>query len=184
MKEIKTTKIYFIAGKARSGKTTAAKILKETYEGMGKKVAILNYAHYLKDYLILYFGWNGKEEDKPRNLLNELGDFIRNDLKEDFFLINRINEDINVLSYFFDIIIVGDVRLVEEIENARGKYNNAIFLRIKREDYENDLNEVQKHHRTETELNNYNNFDYTIDNDESISNFKNSLVDIVKQEED
>ena len=60
-------------------------------------------------------GWDGKEETKPRQLLQELGtDVIRNKLNKADMLIERQLDDIEIYSYFYDAIIVPDIRLPKE----------------------------------------------------------------------
>ena len=46
--------------------------------------------------------------------------FIKNNI-DDKLLINRILQDIEVFSYFYDIIIISDARLVDEIESIKEK---------------------------------------------------------------
>ena len=71
-------KIFLIAGKARSGKDTLSDFLIEELE-KNNKVCRLQISGYLKYYIMKYFGWDGREETKPRDLLNYLGtDIIRN----------------------------------------------------------------------------------------------------------
>ena len=71
-------KIYLIGGKARHGKDTLGNFMKEYYEGIDKKVCIMHISNYFKQLVKDYFGWDGKEETKPRTLLQTLGtDIIR-----------------------------------------------------------------------------------------------------------
>ena len=113
----KEPKIYIISGKARSGKDTIASIIKEYYESKSKKVITLAYATYLKEYAKRITNWDGQEETKPRELLQNLGVELIKTYIDENMLINRIKEDIKVYSYFFDIIIITDARFKEEIEN-------------------------------------------------------------------
>ena len=69
-------------------------------------------------------------------------------------------EDIKVYSYFFDVIIVTDARLKEEIIIPKNLFD-CITIRINGKD--NDLTLEQKNHITETDLDNYK-FDYVINN--------------------
>lgn len=56
--------------------------------------------------------WDGSEESKPRKLLQELGtDVIRNKLNKAEMFIERQLDDIEIYSYFYDAIIVPDIRL-------------------------------------------------------------------------
>ena len=68
--------IYLVGGKARSGKDTISDFMQKELEKDGKKVCRLQVSSYIKYYAQKYFGWDGSEETKPRELLIELGTFI------------------------------------------------------------------------------------------------------------
>ena len=123
-------KIIMICGKARSGKDTLAEfIMKNTNN---EKICRVQIGQYIKYYAMKYFGWNGEEETKPRDLLNHLGtDIIRNKINPDFH-INRLIEDIEVLSYFYDTFIISDVRFpkVGDDFNLTTELNNPIKLLV------------------------------------------------------
>ena len=155
-------KIFIISGKARSGKTETAKIIENYYKE--KKCITISFAYYLKDYIRRIIGWDCNENTKPRELLQHLGiELIKNKI-DDKLLINRILQDIEVFSYFYDIIIISDARLVEEIESIKTKYPNSISIRINRDIIDNGLTKEEKMHITETGLDNYKNYDYIINN--------------------
>ena len=160
--------VILIAGKGRHGKDTTGNIIEEYLKEKGFKVA-----RY-------YFGWDGREETKPRDLLQQLGtEVIREKLgKEDFF-VNRTIEDIEVLSYFFDFLIITDIRLIIEIEKIF-KVTKPLKLKIVRKDFDNGFSEEQKHHRTEVELDNYDNFDYIIENT-TLDKLKEDTIKIIKE---
>lgn len=158
----RNVKIFIISGRARSGKTETAKIIENYYKE--KKCITISFAYYLKDYIKRITNWDGSENTKPRELLQNLGiELIKNKI-DDRLLINRIMQDIEVFSYFYDIIIISDARLVDEIESIKEKYENAISIRINRDLLDNGLTNEQKEHITETGLDDYNNFDYVINN--------------------
>ena len=158
----KETKIFILSGKARSGKDEVSKIIQNYYKE--KKCITISFAYYLKDYIKRITHWDGSEKTKPRTFLQELGiELIKNKI-DDKLLINRVLQDIEVFSYFYDIIIISDARLADEIEKVKEKYNNSISIRINRDSYNNKLTEEEKNHLTEIGLDNYNNFDYIVDN--------------------
>lgn len=159
-------KIFVISGKARSGKNQISKIIEEFYSN--KKTITISFGHYIKDYAKRVSDWDGSEESKPRELLQQLGiELIKNKINDKLF-INRILEDIEIFSYFYDIIIVNDARLVEEVETLKEKYPCSISIRVIRNAFNNKLTEEQKNHLTEVNLDNYNNFDYIVDNNEDL----------------
>ena len=151
----KNPKIFILSGKAKSGKNYVADIISNYY----KNSIQISYAYYLKQYVKKITNWNGLEETKPRDLLQSLGiDLIKKIDKE--LLIRRVMADIKVYSYFFDVIIVTDARLKEEV-NIPKQLFKCITIRINGK--ENDLTIEQKNHITETDLDDYK-FDYVINN--------------------
>lgn len=178
----RNTKIYLLAGKARHGKTTSGKILREEAEARGMLVANTLIAKYLKEYATDYFGWDGKEETKPRELLQQLGtDIIRVKLNKPDFFVDRTIEDIEILSYFFDVIIIDDIRFENEINKIKSSFNNVKSIKIERSNFDNGLTEAQKNHSTEIALDNYKDFDYTIYNDSSLYDLRQKITNIIKE---
>lgn len=178
----KNPKIILIAGKARSGKSTVCNILKEKYESDNKKVIVSPYTKYLKSYIKEITNKEFDDSNKPREFLQKLGvEIIQNKLGKKYMLINRQLDDIDVYSYFFEVIIIPDVRFVNEIDNVKEKYDNVVTIQVvsKRE---NNMSFAEKNHITELALNNYNesNFDYIINNDnyEQLVN----IVDLIYKE--
>lgn len=131
-------KIFILSGKAKSGKNLIADFIEEYYSD--KKCIQLSYAYYLKQYVKKITTWDGNEQNKPRDLLQSLGiDLIKK--IDDKLLIRRVMEDVQVYSYFFDVIIITDARLIEEIETPKSLFN-CITIRINKDD--NNLTLEQK----------------------------------------
>lgn len=176
-------KIYVISGKARHGKDTVAMDIKEIYEEKGLKVINLAYGSYIKDYAKRISDWNGNEETKPRELLQELGtDIIRKKIDKDFF-VRRICEDIEVYSYYFDVITISDARFPNEMEWPKKNFDNVINIRIIRDGYDSVLSEKEQKHLTEVALDEYNSYDYVIHNDGTLDNLKEKVSDVVRKVE-
>ena len=169
-------KLFILSGKARSGKDTAYELIKEYYKD--KKTIDISFGHYIKDYAKRVSNWDGREETKPRELLQNLGiELVKNQIDDKLF-IRRLLEDIVVFSYFYDIIVVTDARLLDEIEILKEKYPDSISIRINR-DFDNGLKENEKKHLTEVALDNYDKFDYVVQNDD---NFEEKILDILRSE--
>ena len=84
--------------------------------------------------------WDGSEESKPRKLLQELGtDVIRNKLNKAEMFIERQLDDIEIYSYFYDAIIVPDIRLPREIDSVREKFDNVVVIKVERINFETSL---------------------------------------------
>lgn len=171
--------IILIGGKARSGKDTLADYLYEDLKKQGKNPCKLQVSQYIKYYAIKYFGWDGKEETKPRGLLIKLGTEIIREKIDSNFHINRLIEDIKVLSYFYDTFIVSDVRLPIEIEKPKEEFSNVVSIKLERP-YTETTKKQQKH-ITEIGLDNYHNFDYVIKNDKSLEELKEQAIELAKK---
>ncbi len=170
-------KVIMICGKARSGKDTLADFIINHLEN--KKPCKVQIGQYIKYYAMKYFGWDGEEETKPRDLLIHLGtDIIRNKIDQNFH-INRLVQDLEVLSYFYDTFIVSDVRFPVEIEKVKEKYDEVVTIKISRDSEE--LNQSQKSNITETALDNYTDYDYVIDNNGTLEELEQKAVDIIKE---
>ena len=159
-------KIFLLSGKARSGKNEISKIIERYYSN--KKCITISFGYYIKDYAKRISDWDGSEETKPRELLQQLGiELVRNKIDKRLF-IDRILQDIEIFSYFYDIIVISDVRLLDEITILKENYPDSTSIRVVRNNYENNLTKEQKNHLTETDLDNYNDLDYIVENDENL----------------
>lgn len=173
--------IILISGKARHGKTTTGNFLREYYESKNLKVTNTLLALYLKMYVKNFFGWDGSEETKPRELLQQLGtEVIRKGLNKEDFFVDRTIEDIEILKHFFNIFIIDDIRFPNEIEGLKKNFKNVIILKIIRPNFESDLNQKQLNHSSETSLDNYDQYDYVITNDGTLDNLKEKIINIIK----
>lgn len=178
----KKPKIYLLSGKARHGKDTTAEILKKFYEQDGKKVIYSRSGKYIKFYVKEMTGWDGSEETKPRELLQNLGtEVIRKKLNKAEMLIQRQLDDIEIYSYFYDAIIVPDIRLPREIDSVREKFDNVVVIHINRINFETELTGTQQKHLTETAMDNYTNYDYEITND-TLEQLEEDIYKIYKEE--
>ncbi len=163
--EFKNPKIYLISGKARHGKDTFSNYLKEEYEKNNKKVIVTQLSKYIKYYAREMTGWDLSEETKPREFLQILGtNVIREKLKKDDLFIKRMKDDIDIFSYFYDAIIISDVRFKKEIDDLRNYFPNLIAIHINRPNFDNGLTEEQKKHKTEIDLDDYDKFNEQIIN--------------------
>lgn len=184
MEEIrnKNPKIYLLSGKARHGKDTTASFLKKFYEKDGKKVIYSRAGKYIKFYAMEMSDWDGSEENKPRELLQNLGtEIIRNRLNKSEMLIQRQIDDIEIYSYFYDAIIVPDIRLPREIESIKKKFDNVVTIKINRINFDSDLTNNQSKHITETAMDSYTDFDYILTND-TLDMLEKDVYEIYKEE--
>ncbi len=169
-------KLFVLAGKARSGKDTTADIIEEYYKN--KKVIRRMYGAWLKEYAMLISNWSGSDEDKPRSLLQQLG--VKSREINPGYTIKRMEEDINILKDYFDIIIITDTRMENEITMPKEKFKECITIKLERPNYQSELSTKEKNNITETALDNYHNYDYILINDGSIDDLKTKITNILE----
>ena len=163
--EFKNPKIYIIGGKAKHGKDTFSAFLKEVYEENGKKIIVTQLSKYIKYYAREMTGWDLSEETKPREFLQQLGtSVIRQKLNKADLFINRMIDDIEIFSYFYDAIVISDVRLKKEIYDLQNAYPDLKVVHIDRPNFDNGLTEEQKNHPTEKDLDDFTSYDYKVIN--------------------
>ena len=158
-------KVYMISGKARNGKDTLAGFMKKYFDENEKKACIMHIGNYIKHFAIDYFGWDGKDETKPRTLLQQLGtEIIREKMNKPLFFTTRLIEDMEVLSNFYDVIIVSDVRLPLEFDEISKVYPDMVKMHISRPELVSNLSETEQKHITEIALDEYKDYKYDIVN--------------------
>ena len=157
-------KLYLICGKARAGKDTFAKLIKQEEEKANNKVCILKLTAPLYSWTEDYFNYDKEKDEKPRELLQTLGyDILQLKLKKKDFLLDYLITTIEVLDNYYDVGLITDGRLVHEIEVLKEKYPNikTILLTNKKD---NKLTNKEKNHQTEIDLDDYKDFDYIVEN--------------------
>mgnify|MGYP003306000335 FL=1 len=176
-------KIYVIGGKAKSGKNTFGKFLREELKEYGYHPCVMHITEPLYSYARNYFEYDEQTDKKPREFLQKMGtEIIKEKLNKKYFLLDRLSEDIEILSNFFDVFIITDARLKIEFEELKNRYEDVVAIKIERENYDDELTNEEKEHITETEIDTYNDFDYKIKNS-SILTLKEEAKNIVKTEE-
>lgn len=176
-------RIFVIGGKARTGKNTLGDYLREELKDYGYKPCVMHITSPLYSYAKDYFEWDGNDNTKPREFLQKMGiEIIGQKLEKKDFLLNRLYEDIEILSEFFDTFIITDARLIKEFEDIKKKYSDVVTIKLERLNNNNQLTEEEKKHITETELDDYNDFDYIIEN-KGLKTLKIQALEIIRNEE-
>ncbi len=177
-------KIYLIAGKAKCGKNTFGCYLREELKNYGYKPCVVGITAPLYYYAQNYFDWSPNTDDKPREFLQRMGtEIIKEKLGKKTFLLDRLKEDIDIMQEFFDTFIVTDVRYPEEIEYFKEKYQDVCTIKLIRTNYEDELTANERVHITETAMENFDDFNYIVEN-ESLESLKNTAHIIAKSEEE
>lgn len=157
-------KLVLIAGKARSGKTETAKLLKEKLQAKNQKVAITEFSKYIKMFAKEFTNWDGVSEPKPRRFLQDFGSYIRHQSNNPNYFVQRMQEDILIYQELLDVLIISDVRLKAEIENFLNLQPITIHVSNDKNIY--DLSEEEKQHETEHDLDFYESWNYNFENRE------------------
>ena len=94
--------------------------------------------------------------------------------------ITRQLDDIEIYSYFYDAIIVPDIRLPREIDSVREKFDNVIVIKVNRINFETSLDTKEQAHVTETAMDNYDKIDYVVTND-TLEKLEKDIYKIYKE---
>jgi hypothetical protein len=173
-------KIIFIGSKANSGKDTAAEYIDEYYRSRGLDVVNIQISYYMKMYAKEIAKWDGDNETKPRQLLQDLGtELIRKQIDE-YFFIKRIIQDIDVYSRYFDIITISDGRLPEEFAAVKLAYPETVTVHVTRPGYSSKLSKDQKAHVTESLVDEIE-YDLDLVNDGTLDEFQNKCIELVRE---
>lgn len=176
-------KIFVIGGEARSGKTIFGKYLREELKKYGYKPCVMHISGPLYSYARDYFDWDEREDEKPREFLQKMGiEIIKEKLHKNYFLIDRLCEDIEILSNFFDAFIITDARLIMEFREFKRRYDDVVTIHLSRDEFDNGLSNEEKSHITETELMLFHEFDYEIKN-KSLIELEKEASNIIRKEE-
>ena len=168
-------RLFIIGGKANVGKNTLAKYIKEYYDKNDEKSIITEYSKYIKLLADEMIDWEAKNK-KPRKFLQDLGEEYRKIIGSNVF-IERMKEDILVLQKYYQNIIICDARLIPELTLMKTKYPNCYTIHLK-SNIENNLTNEEKNHITEKEFDEYNDFDFELEN-VTLDKLKNDLYKIL-----
>lgn len=176
-------KIFVIAGKARTGKNTLGNYLRDELKEYGYKPCVMHLTEPLYSYARNYFDWSENTGEKPREFLQKMGiEIIKEKLHKNYFLIDRTCEDIEILSNFFDTFIITDARLIMELEELIKRFDDVVTIKLERDNYDDLLTDEERSHITETEIDDYRNFNYIIKNT-GIDELRKEANNIIKNEE-
>lgn len=156
-------KIICISGKAQSGKDTAGHLLRLDLEDRGFRVLEAHYADLLKYICKAFFGWDGRKDEKGRELLQRVGtDTVRAYVPD--YWVAFICDMLYLFPDEWDYVIISDCRFPNEFEYLIGNGFDATLVRVDRPNYDNGLTREQKEHESETAMDYYPP-DYLIVND-------------------
>lgn len=180
-------RIVLISGKAESGKDTIANLIMQGATEYGVYLN-LHIADAVKKIAVENFGWNLKKDTKGRELLQLIGDGGRHynpDIWVDKF-IKELEKSIKEYATIDEVpltILVPDTRYKNEVIKilAWGDRtgNEVLTLRVERPNYENKLTQEQRENSSETDLDNWGIWDFSIVNDSDIDALKNVVNNVL-----
>ena len=167
-------RIFIVAGKAGSGKGEVAKFINEYYIYKLENCVVTQFSKYLKNFAQELTDWDGISANKPRKFLQDFGMKIREYDKE--FFTKRMIEDINIYDLDgIENVIISDARMPEELEEIRENFDNVYCIYVENQFGQSKLTVEEQAHVTETALENYADFDYTLANDGDLANLKDKV---------
>ena len=174
-------KVICISGKAGSGKDTVAEILQQeliNFYGDGVvHVLIIHYADLLKHILKSYFNWDGKKDERGREMLQKIGTNVVRKADENFW-VDFVAKFLKIFDPIWDIAVIPDARFTNEIAVLSAEGFNVFAIRVSRNENPSQLTSEQKTHESETSLDNYK-FDAQIDNDGTIEELREKVKQVV-----
>jgi hypothetical protein len=191
------TKFILVSGKAQHGKDTFADTIINTCYGVSQKAEVplirvkkLAFAQQLKT-IASDLCWDGRKNTKGRTFLQWLGDGAREyDPNVWIKLWNKEAQKLIVVDkeeYFkymlcgWQYIIIPDTRYYNEIEKLKQMYpGSCITVRVNRVNFDNGLTEEQNLHKSETDLDSYRHWDYTLTND-VLLDYKQKSISVFSQ---
>lgn len=174
--------IILFSGKAENGKTTTAIMVKTLLEAKGKKVLKIAYGDLVKYICGKYFNWDGKKDEKGRQVLQQIGTNVIRARNPNYWVDFVINF-VKLFEDKYDYVVIDDSRFLNEIKRwDRGEWDTTT-VRVTREGYVNSLTAEQKQHPSETDLDDYN-FDYyiTARNSSELSAQVNKFIKYLEEE--
>lgn len=173
-------KLIGIAGKAESGKTTFANIMKEELETVGHKVLLINYGDFVKFIAKQYYNWDGNKNESGRALLQKIGTEQGRDGVDINIWVDMVIATVAVAKNDYDVAIVADCRFPNEFDRWEEKGFNMLKIKVMRLSHQNKLTEEQRHHASETSLDNYDKDMTIIQNEGTLEDLRQIAKQIVK----
>lgn len=183
-------KIFLLHAAARSGKNTCADAMKDYYvNSYHKRVLIIAFADYVKFVLDKYYDTPAERTEEYRTRIQQFAtEQVR--ASDVNYWANVVSDLLVAIQEDWDIVIIPDWRFGNErVALVSRFYEYGIPVKTMLIDRPNieevdGMTEEQRAHSSERNLDNYQNFDYTIINETSqMQKTIQQLIDIIDKEE-
>lgn len=174
--------VILISGRAGVGKTTVGEAIQTYLSNEVTKYSYITHFAIGVKMVAYLMGWDGKKNEIGRKLLQDIGNFGREYSKDAWvnFMIKHLNETIP--EELLDIIIVDDWRFPSEAGYflERSEKYNVFTINIKSTSDREILRGTREWKDiSETSLENYKNFDYILQNYNSLEDFEHEIIDVL-----
>jgi hypothetical protein len=190
------TKVVLISGKKQHGKNAISDILKKELSAKGCNVIEMAFADPLKKMAQEIFRltphqiWNGAEKEKldhrwgmtPREIMQKLGTEVGRNINPNVWVLNlcyRIQEanfEKNCPNQ--TVVLVSDTRFPNEVEIPKKILSEIATIRVNRPGMPATPFDS---HPSETSLDDYNGWDYLVNNFGTLEDLRKQCLDIIKE---
>ena len=180
-------RIYLLHAHAQSGKDTCAAMMKEEYEKRGKRVIIIAFADYVRMCLDKYYGVKEYKTSEGRTLIQHFAtDLVRKN--DPTFWGRTVGDLLRAIEDDFDYAIIPDWRFENEYTSLASRFAPHIIVQVgiyrPNNEATDNMTETQRKHQSETELDNYKNFDYNISNEfNKLDETRKQIIMMINHEE-
>lgn len=180
-------RIYLLHAHAQSGKDTCAVMMKEEYEKRGKRVIIIAFADYVRMCLDKYYGIKDYKTPEGRTLIQHFAtDLVRKN--DPTFWGRTVGDLLRAIEDDFDYAIIPDWRFKNEFGCLTSRFSPSLIVKVLIDRPNNELTDnmtdAQRKHQSETELDNYKNFDYNISNEfNKLDETREQIIKMIEREE-
>lgn len=184
-------KIFLLHAAARSGKNTCADAMKDYYvNSYHKRVLIIAFADYVKFVLDKYYDTPAERTEEYRTRIQQFAtEQVR--ASDVNYWANVVSDLLVAIQEDWDIVIIPDWRFGNERVALVSRFHEygipVKTMLIDRPNIEevDEMTEEQRAHISERNLDNYQNFDYTVINETSqIQKTIQQLINIIDKEEE
>ena len=180
-------RIYLLHAHAQSGKDTCAAMMKEEYEKRGKRVIIIAFADYVRMCLDKYYGIKDYKTPEGRTLIQHFAtDLVRKN--DPTFWGRTVVDLLRSIEDDFDYAIIPDWRFENEYTSLASRFAPHIIVQVgiyrRNNEATDNMTEAQRKHQSETEMNDYKNFDYNISNEfNKLDETRKQIIMMINHEE-
>ena len=180
-------RIYLLHAHAQSGKDTCAAMMKEEYEKRGKRVIIIAFADYVRMCLDKYYGVKEYKTPEGRTIIQHFAtDLVRKN--DPTFWGRTVGDLLRAIEDDFDYAIIPDWRFENEYTCLANRFTPHIIVQVgiyrPNNEATDNMTEAQRKHQSETELDNYKNFDYNISNEyNKLDETRKQIIMMINHEE-